>query len=126
VGKNYERIGHYDEALEAFRKASEFSRSSSEPVSLIGYTYAVSGRRAEAERSLRELKAIALQRYVPPYYFALLYHGLGNSAEALQWLETAYEDRDVHMVFLGVDPKWDSLRTHAGFIRLLKRMNLLT
>ena len=126
IGKNYERVGQYEEALEAFRKAREFSGSSSEPVSLIGYTYAVSGRRAEAERSLRELKAIAVRRYVPPYYFAVLYHGLGNSTEALKWLDTAYEDKDVHMVFLGVDPKWDSLRTHPGFIRLIKRLNLPT
>jgi DNA-binding winged helix-turn-helix (wHTH) protein/TolB-like protein/Tfp pilus assembly protein PilF len=125
VGKNYERTGRYKEALEAFQKAREFSGSSSEPVSLIGYTYAVSGQRVEAERTMRELKAIAVQRYVPPYYFAVLYHGLGNSTEALKWLETAYEDRDVHMVFLGVDPKWDSLRTHPAFIRLVKRMKLL-
>jgi DNA-binding winged helix-turn-helix (wHTH) protein/TolB-like protein/Flp pilus assembly protein TadD len=125
VGKNYERVGRYEEALEAFRKAREFSGSSSEPLSLIGYTYAVSGQRAEAERTLRELKAIAAQRYVPPYYLAVLYLGLGNSTEAFKWLETAYEDRDVHMVFLGVDPKWDSLRTHPAFIRLVKRMNLL-
>jgi DNA-binding winged helix-turn-helix (wHTH) protein/TolB-like protein/Flp pilus assembly protein TadD len=125
VGKNYERAGQYEEALESFRKARELSGSSSEPVSLIGYTYAVSSRRAEAEGSLRELKAIAVQRYVPPYYFAVLYHGLGNSTEALHWLEKAYEDRDVHMVFLGVDPKWDSLRTHPGFVRLVRRMKLV-
>lgn len=127
IGKNYERVGLYKEALESFRKAREFSGgSSSESVSLIGYTYAVSGQRAEAERTLRELKAISVERYVPPYNLAVLYQGLGNSTEALKWLETAYEDRDVHMVFLGVDPKWNSLRTHPRFISLLKRMNLLT
>jgi hypothetical protein len=28
------------------------------------------------------------------------------------------------MVFLGVDPKWDTLRKDARFIRLLNRLNL--
>jgi tetratricopeptide (TPR) repeat protein len=40
LGKNYERVGRYEDALEAFRRAGEFSASiSSELLSLIGYTY---------------------------------------------------------------------------------------
>ena len=41
----------------------------------------------------------------------------------MRWLEKAYEDRDVRMVFLGVEPAWDSLRADLRFIGLLKRMN---
>lgn len=127
LGKNYERVGRYEDALEAFRRADEFSASiSSEPLSLIGYTYAASGRRPKAERELRKLMAISRDKYVPPYYVAMLHHGLGNSTEAMQWLERAYADRDVHMVFLGVDAKWDGLRSDPRFIRLVKRLNFPT
>ena len=124
LGKSYERAGRYDEALEALRKAAETSGGTTEAMSLSGYTYAVSGRRAEAERALGELRAISDQRYVPPYNVALIYHGLGDADETIKWLERAYDERDVHMVFLGVDPKWDALRNDPRFVGLLQRMNL--
>ena len=124
LGKVYERSRQYEDALDAFRKARELSEGMSEPISLSGYTYAVSGRREEAERTLRELEAKAARTYVPPHYLALVHLGLGNSTEALKWLERAYEERDVHMVFLGVEPKWDPLRGDPRFISIVKRMAL--
>jgi tetratricopeptide (TPR) repeat protein len=125
LGTVYEHEGRYDEALEAFRKAKEFSGGVTQGTSLIAYTYAVSGHRQQAGRVLHELKSISQQRYVPPYNIAMVYHGLRNSDETLRWLEKAYEERDVHLVFLGVDPRWDALRSNPGFIGLLKRINLI-
>jgi tetratricopeptide (TPR) repeat protein len=119
LGRSYERLGRYEEALEAFRKARE-SGGTTETLSLIGYTYAVSGRRQEAERALRELTAIGELGYVPPYNVALVHHGLGNTGEALRWLERSYEERDAHMVLLGTDPKWGSLHDTPRFRSLLE------
>jgi DNA-binding winged helix-turn-helix (wHTH) protein/TolB-like protein/Flp pilus assembly protein TadD len=124
LGKNYLAAGRVEEALEAFQKAKELAGGASEPIAQIGYTYAVSGRRHEAERAVRELLGISEARYVPPWNVALVYHGLGNTTEALRWLEQAYEERDVHMVFLAVDPKWDALRRDERFVSILKRMKL--
>src|SRR5215471_18081234 len=125
LGTMYEHEGRYDEALEAFRKAKEFSNGTTQGTSLIGYTYALSGQQREAGRILHELKSISQQSYVPPYNIAIVYQGLGNSDETLIWLEKAYEERDVHLVFLGVDPRWDALRSDPRFISLLKRINLI-
>jgi hypothetical protein len=96
----------------------------SEPISLIGYTYAVCGHKDSAAQALRDLQAISADKYVPPHYFALVYQGLGESAEALRWLERAYREKDVHMVFLGRDPKWDSLRGDVRFASLMQRLQL--
>ena len=126
LGKIYLAAGRFEEALEAFQTAKELSGGASEPISLSGYTYAVSGRRPEAERSVGELLGILETRYVPPLNVALVYHGLRNSTEALRWLERAYEERDVHMVFLAVDPKWDALRRDKRFVAILERMKLPT
>lgn len=119
----YERDGRYEEALAAFSKAKE-SGGSWTAVALSGFTQAASGQRQAAERTLSEMRIAAERTYVPPYNFALVYQGLRDTDNALRWLERAYEDRDVRMVFLGVEPAWDSLREHPRFIGLLKRMNL--
>jgi serine/threonine-protein kinase len=46
---------------------------------------------------------------------------LDDRDAAFQWLEKAYEVRDIGLVFLPVDPKWDSLRSDERFKRLLRR-----
>jgi len=61
----------------------------------------------------------ARTRFVPPYNVALLHAGLGASDAALEWLEKARVVRDVHIVFLPVEPKWNALRGHPAFRLLL-------
>jgi DNA-binding winged helix-turn-helix (wHTH) protein/TolB-like protein/Flp pilus assembly protein TadD len=124
LGKTYERAGRYSEALESFQKAEELSGGTSETASLMGFTYAMAGRRAEATRILQSLKARMNERYVPPYHLALIYAALGDRAETLRWLDRAYHEKDVHMVFLGVDPKWDGMRGQPQFDSLLGKMKL--
>lgn len=117
-------LGRYDEALTAAQKASQFSGGNTEATALIGYTYALMGRRAEAEKVLQELHALSSQKFVPPYNLATVYLGLGDSEKTLEWLEKAYQERDVHMVFLNVEPKWDSLHGSPHFQSLLRRVGL--
>lgn len=124
LGRSYVQVGRHQEAFEAFRKASE-SGGTTAPLSFTGYTYAASGLRVEAERTLLELRSPSEGTSVPPYNVALVYHGLGDTTEAMRWLEKADNERDVRMVFLGVDPLWDSLRSDPHFAGLLERMKLL-
>ena len=124
--RSYERLGHYEQALMACRKAAEFSDNVSEATSLAGYVYAVSGQRQQAEQALHALRVTSETRYVPPYNFALVYQGLGNRNEALKWLEKAYSERDVHMVFLLMDSQWDGLRNNPRFMHLIEHLNLPT
>ena len=56
----------------------------------------------EAHQVLGLLKTKSRERYVPPYYTALLYAGLGQKDEAFEWLEKALQDRHWMMAFL----KW--------------------
>jgi hypothetical protein len=64
-------------------------------ISLRGYILATAGRRNEAAEVLSTLEAIAHERYVPPYAFALIHAGLEHRERALEWLEHAYTVRDV-------------------------------
>ena len=114
----------YPEALGAANKARDLSGGLSEANAHIGYILAVMGKRPEARAVLEELKTLSVQRYIPPYNIALVYNGLGERDATFDWLEKAYEQRDVRMTFLKVDPKWDNLRTDGRFISLLKQMRL--
>ena len=46
-----------------------------------------------------------------PYALALVHAGLGDADAAFEWLDRAYAARDVHLIFLTVDVKWDRYRT---------------
>lgn len=124
AAKVYQSLGRYDEALEAAQKASEFSAGNTEPIALAGYTYGLMGERAKAEEVLEQLQGLSAQKFVPPYNLATIYTGLGSLDRALDCLETAYDERDVHMVFLKVEPKWDVLRDHARFQTIIRQMRL--
>jgi hypothetical protein len=52
---------------------------------------------------------------------AIVHAGLGEFEISLQWLERCYDARDVHLIFLTMDPKWDPLRTEPRFSSLLQR-----
>ena len=93
-------------------------------LSALGHAYAVAGRTQEARNELQELRLISKRHYVSPFYMALVYTGLGEKDEAMDWLEKAYQDRSNGLVFIKVDPELDSLRTYPRFQELLRRMGL--
>jgi len=85
---------------------------------------AKSGKTAEARVVLDELLKLSETHYVPPYHFALIYNGLGEREKALDYLEKGFAEKDVRIVFLKVEPKWNNLRSEPRFIDLMKRMKL--
>jgi DNA-binding winged helix-turn-helix (wHTH) protein/TolB-like protein/Flp pilus assembly protein TadD len=120
LGQVYILKSRYSEAIMEFQKARQFSRGGSEGTSYLGYTYAVSGDRERAEKVLAELQELAKQKYVPASFIALIYVGLGERNQALDWLEKAYDERDVHINRLKVSPHYDDLRKEPRFISLLQ------
>jgi TolB-like protein/DNA-binding winged helix-turn-helix (wHTH) protein/Flp pilus assembly protein TadD len=117
----YEQMRRPDLALEALSTGARLSSNNSKTLSLRGYILATTGRAGEAREVLRTLETMSSQRFVPPYAFALVYAGLGEPDTAFYWLEKAYEGRDVHLMFLTVDPKWDPYRSDPRFKTLVAR-----
>jgi serine/threonine-protein kinase len=58
---------------------------------------------------------------VPPVAIALVHAGLGDRGAVMEWLAKAYDARDVHLIYLPVDPKWDPYRADPRFQALLAR-----
>ena len=111
--------GRYAEAVAAFTRAGDAGGVWA-PLALAGYAHGVSGDRDRARQILSRLQ----EGHAPPSLQAQVHLGLGATQDALSALERAYSERDVRMVFLGVEPMWAPLHTDGRFVALLKRMNL--
>ena len=59
--------------------------------------------------------------YVPPYATALVQAGLGDREAAFAALERAFAARDVHLMYLPTDPRWDPFREDPRFVDLIER-----
>ena len=126
LGWTYEQIGMYREAIEAFQKALSLSGTFPEFQAGLGHAYAASGRRSEAKEVFNRLKELSERRYVSPYDIALIHTGLGETDQALHWLEKAYAQRCVELALLKVDQRLDGLRPDSRFTDLLRRVGFIT
>ncbi len=124
ISSIYIEKGMYAEAVSEADLATKFSGASNHAASFKGYALAKWGKKAEALAVLEGLTRQSNERYVPPYYFALIYNGLGDTEKAISWLERGVEQRDSKMVFLKVEPKWNNLRSDPRFVNILRKMNL--
>ena len=124
LGTSYLQKGQPEEGIAEIQKAVALSGDSAEEKAYLGYAYAVSGHRREAEKVISELQAQAKRRYVAPYLLALVYVGLDEKDQAFAWLEKAYEDRSPNLIWLNVEPIFDSLRSDARFVDLVRRVGL--
>lgn len=115
------KLGDQRGALEAFDHAVRDSGGNFKSVAYRAHLLAGMGRAEEARIVLDHLISTSHERYVPPYTIALIYAGLGERAQALQWLERALDARDVHLVFIPVDPDWDEFRDDPHFQDLIRR-----
>jgi TolB-like protein/DNA-binding winged helix-turn-helix (wHTH) protein/Tfp pilus assembly protein PilF len=120
-GQAYEQLGKPALAFEAFMNATRFSGGNSKAMSFRGHLLAKMGRVNEAREVLGTLEAVSRDRYVPPYAMALVHAGLGEADAVFAALDQAYQARDVHLIFLPVDPKWDPYRADPRFGALLAR-----
>ena len=126
LGQAYQGRGENAVALEALTDAARRSQNNSKAISLRGYLLARMGQSVEARDVLRTLEEASHERYVPPYARALVHLGLDERDAAFAALEQAYTARDIHLMYLPVDPKWDPYRPDPRFVDLLVRCGFTT
>jgi tetratricopeptide (TPR) repeat protein len=123
LGSALAQAGRPAEALAQFEKirSSEYVQQT---IAVVGYTYAVSGQIDRALTKLTQLQTLAKKRYVSPYLEAVVHAGLRQKDRALTCLERAFRERACWMVFINVDPFFESLRGEPRFAALVRRMGL--
>ncbi len=124
LGKVLGARQRFREAVAEFSKAYRYSYGNTEAIGFRGYTYGVWGRAAKARVLLRELERKSGRRYVPPVHRSMIGLGIGDHASAFESLENAVEERDVHLTFLAVEPRWDPVRRQPQFERIFKKVGL--
>jgi DNA-binding winged helix-turn-helix (wHTH) protein/TolB-like protein/Flp pilus assembly protein TadD len=122
LGLVYEQKGMYSEAINEFEQGVKLSGNPL-MLSLLGHAYAASGQKTEAQRILAELNQQG-QKYVSPYTIAAIYAGLGEKDHAFKWLEKAYEERDIWLMNMRVDPVLKPIRDDQRFTSLMQRIGL--
>ena len=125
-GLSYVQTNRYAEAIEIFRQAVENSNRSIVTLAALGHAFAVSGNKPEAEKLLNELIDLSKVRYVSPYSIALVYVGLDEKDKAIASLVAAYEETNMEIVFLNVEPRFDPLRGDPRFQDIIRRIGFPT
>jgi tetratricopeptide (TPR) repeat protein len=131
LGQTYLVMGKYDEAIAAFKKAiALYGKHIQQPKAFLGVAYARAGKTEHALEVMEEMKkSYSTRGNVSPAVIALLYLGLGDKEEAMQWFNSAFDARDpqlpgVIMLIDGLKLLPQELRDDPRFIAMMKNMGL--
>jgi len=123
LGVGYEGTGKFQEAIAEYRKAMETSDGSQGPTGALAHAYAAIGKKAESEKTLRDLERKS-KATASPYTMATIYAGLGENDKAFELLEEAYSEKSLDVLLLKSDLVLDSLRPDPRFQSLVRRIGL--
>lgn len=118
LGLAHEQAGSLDDAITELQNARSCSAADIQICAALAHAGARSGNHPQARRILEELASFTISRYVSPCALSLVHLGLGETEVAFSLLEQAFEERDLWLVWAGVDPRFDSLRPDPRFARL--------
>jgi TolB-like protein len=119
LGQTLVMQGAIDEGIAETQKARQLNGDVG-GLSILGYAYARKGDREQALKILAQMKAESQKEFVPAVEFAVIYIGLGDKEQALDWLEKGYEDRSSSII--KIDPICDPLHGDPRYERLVARI----
>jgi DNA-binding winged helix-turn-helix (wHTH) protein/Flp pilus assembly protein TadD len=118
------QVGEMDEAMEHLLQAKALSANSKVYTGLWAEACARAGFVEQAEQGLQELLSLPRHDYKPSYLIGLIHLGLGKIEDGLFWLEKSCAERSHWVLFVGADPKFDSLQANPSFQKLLANVGV--
>jgi TolB-like protein/Tfp pilus assembly protein PilF len=115
----------FSQAIADFNKALTLpSVPKTQILGPLGYTYAIAGRRSDAERVLKELETESPSFSISPELVAQVFIGLRDHSRALDLLERGFGTHSGQLLNINVEPVFDRLRSEPRFQDLVRRMGL--
>jgi TolB-like protein/DNA-binding winged helix-turn-helix (wHTH) protein/Flp pilus assembly protein TadD len=122
LGQAYLQQHMYKEAIAELQKAVQLSAGSPTCIANLARAYALSGQRNAAVKLLSDLKTSSTPGYSHASEIAVIYVSLGDTDEAMNWLEKGYAERFNPGVL--IRPGFDPLRSDPRFQSLVHRVGL--
>ena len=116
LGRTHLQLGRKREAAEVFLRA--------EPSWGRFLLDIVDENQKAVQSQLDGWEACHPAEYVAPYWMAERCLWAGRRDLSLDWLERAVDDRQLHAVFMAVEPSFEPLRDEPRFRQLLRRMGI--
>ncbi len=124
LAATYEREGRDDEVISHWQNAMTLGGAAPEEVASFGRAYASGGMAGAWRWRLDRLRKDAAERFVPPALVGRAHAALGQTREALSWLQRAAEEHDEFLLRVLPQPELDGLRAEAPFKAIRARLGL--
>jgi tetratricopeptide (TPR) repeat protein len=124
LAEAYEMSGRIQDAFETYQRWAKTGGMSASQIASLEQAYKKNGMKGYWGRRLEMEIEDEKGGNVWTYVMASLNARVGNKEQALTWLEKAYEEHHDRLIFLNVDPVFDSLRSDPRFLNLVKRVGL--
>lgn len=118
LARLYEAKGMYEKAIE-----EDWHGAPPEEIARVKKLYAQSGMPGLWRDDLNHLLERAKQGDVRAFTIAGLYARLGEKDKAFEWLNKAFEERQIQFTYL-VDHRFDNIRSDPRYNEILKRVGL--
>jgi TolB-like protein/tetratricopeptide (TPR) repeat protein len=116
------QVGKKEQALELIESIRSAYGAELPMMAGIAEVLAMMGDKEGANRIARGLKLLSMDAPISRFRQALLAMAMGDSEGALSFLTLAVEEREAELVWIGVDPRFDAIRTTAGFQALAHKV----
>jgi eukaryotic-like serine/threonine-protein kinase len=116
-------LKRFAEALPYAEKFNELVPDSAYVKYQLCFARVKAGRREAARNVLEEIKILAQNFYVKPYFLGMAHAALGEFDEAFNYFEQSFAEDDPWMLWFGVEPMLADVRGDARYAALLRRMN---
>ncbi|MDH3649088.1 MAG: hypothetical protein OEQ53_05355, partial [Saprospiraceae bacterium] len=120
LGMYHEVIEHIERFMEAYEKLRESPR----PSALRAMAHFHLGNIEETNMILQQMITKGAESSVgsPSFYLAMLHAQMGKINDAFEWLDNAYQDHEVEMYWLKVEPTFEPMRNDPRWEEMLDKV----
>jgi len=122
LGNSMMHAGKIEESISMLEQCAELLPGFIMSEYMLAHAYAAAGRIDDARKILEDLRELSSKQYVKPYFLALTCVAAGEIDEAFEWLEKAFKEGEVWLIWIATEPKLDPIRSDPRYEKFLNRM----